>query len=101
MFIIKDLRKIPEILTDKNDEKKELKLARRYLFNLKYRGPELKGSIDILTKNCNNENINNVNYLSLYNDGLNTLNVKFNLFHREFQFLKNLHFVLLIQVKIS
>lgn len=30
MFIVKDLRKIPEILSDPNDERTELKLARRY-----------------------------------------------------------------------
>lgn len=76
MFIVKDLRKIPEILSDPNDERTELKLARRYflLLCLITRGPEFKGNLDVLVNTATDESLSKVAYLSLYNNGLNTLN---------------------------
>ena len=66
MFIKKDTRKVPEILTDENDERKQLLLARR--------GNEFKNqSASLLFQEKYFSSFKNLQVLSLYGNKLNDL----------------------------
>ena len=68
MFIKKDLRKIPEILNDKTDDRTSLKLSKR-----KY---EFQGSVKLI---CNTNSINmlrDLKSLNAYGNEISNLNVR-------------------------
>jgi len=65
MFVKKDLRKIPDILTDPNDSREKMLLARR--------GPEFDGGIRILFKSYDASAFQNLQVLSLYDNMLQNI----------------------------
>ncbi|KAA0147323.1 hypothetical protein FNF27_08023 [Cafeteria roenbergensis] len=62
MFIKRDTRKVPEILVDEDDSRKELKLGRREA--------EFGGSTEMLLRPANAARLANLEYLSLYHNKL-------------------------------
>ena len=67
MFIKKDLRKIPDILNDAEDERKELLVGRRW--------GEFGGTVTHLVKEKNLPKLDKLVTLSLYQNGLTTVEV--------------------------
>jgi hypothetical protein len=67
MFIKKDLRKIPEILTDETDERTSLKLFKR--------SSEFLGNLAILGLDINITPFRNLKILNLYDNHLISVEV--------------------------
>jgi len=68
MFVEKDLRKIPEIVADKNDKREEMRLGRR--------SAEFNGGIRVLCNLDNLPSFSNLTKLSLYDNHLKNIDVR-------------------------